>query len=86
MTRPCPRCLRSSRPTKKAACPPRKRLRALARDGENRLREGKKKTNLQRFAEQFKDVMILILLAAAVISFIVACSTGEPSGVPLSPC
>ena len=51
----------------------------LARDGENRLREGKKKTNLQRFAEQFKDVMILILLAAAVISFIVACSTGEPS-------
>ena len=51
----------------------------LARDGANRLREGKKKTNLQRFAEQFKDVMILILLAAAVISFIVACSTGEPS-------
>ena len=51
----------------------------LARNGENRLKEGKKKTNLQRFAEQFKDVMILILLGAAAISFIVACSTGEPS-------
>ncbi len=51
----------------------------LARDGENRLRARKKKTNLQRFADQFKDVMILILLAAALISFIVACSSGEPS-------
>ena len=34
----------------------------LTEHGENRLRERKKKTNLQRFAEQFKDVMILILL------------------------
>ena len=49
----------------------------LDRDGENRLREKKKKTITQRFLEQFKDVMILILLAAAVISFIVACTTGE---------
>jgi len=49
----------------------------LARDGENRLREKKKKTMLQRFLEQFKDVMILILLAAAAISFVVACSSGE---------
>ena len=40
--------------------------------GENRLREKKSKSNLERFAEQFKDVMILILLAAAAISFIVA--------------
>ncbi len=47
--------------------------------GPNKLAEGRKKTNLQRFFAQFKDVMILILLVAAAISFGVACTTGEPS-------
>lgn len=48
--------------------------------GENKLREKKKKTNLQRFFAQFKDVMILILLAAAAVSFVVACLEGDAEG------
>lgn len=48
--------------------------------GPNKLKEGKKVTNLQRFAGQFKDVMILILLAAALVSFIIAVMEGEPRG------
>ena len=42
-----------------------------AKFGENRLREKKKKSTLQRFIDQFKDVMILILIAAAIVSFVV---------------
>ena len=49
-----------------------------AEHGPNRLREKKKKTNLQRFFDQFKDVMILILIAAAIVSFVVACVEGNP--------
>ncbi len=46
--------------------------------GANKLSQKKKKTNLQRFFEQFKDVMILILIAAAVISFAIACVDNNP--------
>ncbi|MGN0629838.1 MAG: cation-transporting P-type ATPase, partial [Ruminococcus sp.] len=42
--------------------------------GENKLREKKKKSLLQRFLDQFKDAMILILIAAAIISFAVVCT------------
>ncbi len=41
--------------------------------GPNKLREKKKKTTMQRFMDQFKDVMILILIAAAIVSFVVIC-------------
>ena len=42
----------------------------LAKNGENRLAEPPKKPLFMRFLEQFKDPMILVLLAAAVVSAI----------------
>lgn len=50
----------------------------LEQYGKNKLKEAKKKSNTQRFFDQFKDVMIVILIIAAVISFIVAIYEKEP--------
>ncbi len=50
----------------------------LSKYGYNKLRQKKKKTAIQRFANQFKDAMILILLVAAAVSFVVACIEMNP--------
>lgn len=49
----------------------------LSRLGPNTLKEKKKKGLMSRFLDQFKDVMILILLAAAVVSFIMIAIEGN---------
>ena len=51
--------------------------RRLSEHGPNRLAAGKKKSNLQRFFEELKDPMILILLAAALISGITSAYEGR---------
>ncbi len=45
--------------------------------GPNRLKEGKKVTLLERFLNQLKDPMIIILLAAAAISGVTSVMSGE---------
>lgn len=50
----------------------------LLKFGENRLQEKKKKSTFQRFIDQFKDVMIIILIIAAIVSFVIACIEGNP--------
>lgn len=44
----------------------------LIRNGKNALEEGKSKTWLQRFIAQMKDLMIIVLLVAALISAVIA--------------
>ncbi len=51
----------------------------LAEHGENRLAQAKQKSLFARFLLQFKDPMILILLGAAVVSFVVALNGHDPN-------
>lgn len=54
----------------------------LAENGRNKLEEGKKKSVIRRFFEQFTDPMIIILIVAAVISAVTAVMEKEfPSDV-----
>ncbi len=49
----------------------------LTEHGSNKLKEGKKTSTLQRFMAQLKDPMVIILIAAAIISGITAAYSHE---------
>ncbi len=49
----------------------------LAKHGPNRLQEARKITNFQRFVQQLKDPMLLILLAAAAVSAVTSILSHE---------
>ncbi len=51
----------------------------IAEFGKNALAEGKKKSLIVKFLEQFKDIMIIVLLVAAVVSAVIALVQGEYS-------
>ena len=46
--------------------------RASESYGKNKLNEAKHKSAIRKFAEQFKDVMVIMLIIAAVVSFVMA--------------
>lgn len=45
--------------------------------GANQLKAAKKKSLLQRFADQFKDFSIIVLIIAAIVSGVVGVAEGE---------
>ena len=50
----------------------------LLRNGKNKLREGHKKSKFAKFMDQFKDLMIIILIIAAIFSGISSYANHEP--------
>jgi len=52
-------------------------LKRLNDNGKNKLDEGKKDSLLKKFLYEFNDLMIIILIFAAIISFVVAIINGE---------
>ena len=44
----------------------------LEKYGENKLKEGKKKSSLMLFISQFKDFMIILLIIASLFSLVIS--------------
>lgn len=49
----------------------------LKRDGKNKLVSGKKRSVLWKFFGQFKDLMIIILIISAIVSFVISIINNE---------
>lgn len=47
-------------------------------DGKNKLKEAKKQSKLSKFLSEFNDLMIIILLLSALVSFIISIVNKEP--------
>ena len=52
----------------------------LAKNGPNQLKEGKKHGKWYKYFSQYKDVMVIILLIAAVINLVVAIVANSAEG------
>ena len=50
----------------------------LKKDGKNKLSEAKKRSNLSKFLNEFRDLMIIILIISAIVSFILSILNNEP--------
>ena len=50
----------------------------LKLDGKNALLETNKKSNLSKFLNEFKDLMIIVLILSAIVSFILSILNKEP--------
>ena len=71
-------CLKKEETSYKEGLSEEEAKKRLAKDGFNKLKETKRKSFLVKLLEQFKDVMLIILIISAVLSAIVSVRTGEP--------
>lgn len=62
--------------TSKAGLTSQEAKARLEKYGPNELQEGERKTTLQKFFDQFKDLMIIILLIAAILSIVLEGTEG----------
>ena len=49
----------------------------LKKDGKNKIIESKKESNFSKFLNEFKDLMIIILILSAIVSFILSILNNE---------